>query len=234
MLDYMQLSSEGMNARILRQQVIANNLANVNTTGFKKDRAFHQVLNIANVQKGIEYEEITVFEQGALRETQNPFNFAIKGNGFFVIETENGNRYTRNGNFDIDEQGQLILPGAGAVLGEGGPIIVGNQEFDVNLNGEIVMQDMPVAKLKIVTFEDLSQLKKEGNNLMALKDEEESLEMKSDSSTVHQGFVEESNVNALEEMINMLTLYREFEADQKSLQAFDKVMDDTANRIGKI
>ncbi len=234
MLDYLQISSEGMNARILRQQVIANNLANVNTAGYKRDRAFHQVLDVANVQQGIEYEEITVFEQGALNETKSPFHFGIKGDGFFVIETEHGNRYTRNGNFDIDDQGQLMLPGGGPVLGEGGPITVNNQEFKVNLNGEILIDDIPVGKLKIVHFEDLSQLKKEGNNLLAVKDEDENLEIKNDTAIIRQGFLEESNVNALEEMINMLTLYREFEADQKSLHSFDQVMEDSANRIGKV
>ena len=233
MLEYLNISSEGMNARVLRQQVIANNLANVNTAGYKKDRAFHQVLTVANVQQGIKYEEVTVFEQGALRQTDNPFHFALKGNGFFVIETENGNRYTRNGNFDIDEDGQLILPGAGTVIGEGGPVIVGN-DFSVNTNGEILVDNIPVTKLRIVTFEELSQLKKEGNNLMALKDEDDSLEITGSDVIVRQGFLEESNVNALEEMIHMITLYREFEADQKSLHTFDRVMEDTANRIGKV
>ncbi len=233
MLDYLHLSSEGMNARIVRQQVIANNLANVNTAGFKKDRAFHQVLNIVNVNAGIEYKESTIFEEGFMRETGEPLDFALKGNGFFVIETEAGQRYTRNGNFELDEDRQLVLPDAGPVSGEGGPIIL-NKDFEVNEKGEFVIDNMPVARLKIVSFENNAVLRKEGNSLFFYNEEDDVIEMDATDFVVRQGYLEDSNVNAIEEMVNMIMLYREFEADQKALHTFDRIMDENANRIGKV
>lgn len=233
MYDYLHLSSEGMNARIIRQQVIANNLANVNTIGFKKDRAFHQMLNIANVNAGIEYSENTVFEEGFLRETGEPLDFALKGDGFFVIQQEDELRYTRNGKFEIDEDGQLIMPEAGPVMGEGGPIIL-NKDFEVNEKGEFLIDNMPVAKLKIVSFEDNTFLKKEGNSLFFYNEDDDVLEMDATDVILRQGYLEDSNVNAIEEMVNMIMLYREFEADQKALHTFDRVMDENANRIGKV
>lgn len=234
MLDYLHLSSEGMNARIIRQQVIANNLANVNTVGYKKDRAFHQVLNIANVNAGIEYEETTVFEEGFLRETGEPLDFSLKGDGFFIVQTENGNRYTRNGKFEIDEDGQLVMPEVGPIMGEGGPIIL-TKDFEVNEKGEFLVDNMPVGKLKLVSFEDNSVLKKEGNSLFFYdEDNDDVIEMDATNVMIQQGYLEDSNVNAIEEMVNMIMLYREFEADQKALHTFDNVMDENANRIGKV
>ena len=99
MLDDIQLSVGGMNSRLYLQEVIANNLANVNTIGFKRERMFPQILSEASADTESNFKEVTVFDQGHLRQTKNPLDLALDGEGFFFIQTTEGIRFTRKGRF---------------------------------------------------------------------------------------------------------------------------------------
>ena len=200
--------------------------------GFKRDAAFQQVLDEATAASETAIKEVVDFSQGSLRETRNAFDFALVGEGFFSVETPEGVRYTRNGHFKLDSEGQLILEGGGPVLGEMGPITV-LHELSVNERGEVFQKGELVDTLKIVTFEQPFPLKKAGNSLFAVA-EDSAAEIENLDVSVRQGFLEESNVDPLEEMVQMMTLFRYFEADQKALRAQDELLDRAANDIGRV
>lgn len=232
MLDSIQLSTEAMNARIHQQEVIANNLANVNTIGFKKDRVFQEVLTEASENSESKVEEVTVFEQGPLRETKNPLDIALVGKGFFTLQSSEGRRYTRNGHFRLDASGQLVLEEGVVVMGENGPI-EGRGEMHVDERGKVYFDGVFLDKLWIVTFNEPYPLRKTGNSQFVLTDES-SPELEVEDVVVKQGSLEESNVNPVEEMVNMITVFRYFEADQKSLRAQDELLSRAVNDVGKV
>lgn len=233
MLDSIREAADRMEARIRRQEVFANNVANISTSGYKRDQLFQKVMTDFSEGPSYDLWEVPDFSQGALRETGDPFNFAITGDGFFVIEQDDGTYYTRNGNFILSSDGELVLDGAGKVMGENGPIEIKGSPI-VNENGEIYVNGALVDKLKIVDFENKDEVfLKKGRSLFELADEsaEETEEVQ---CRIDQGFVEESNVKAVEEMVNMLSVMRYFEATQKVMQTFDSVLDKAANQVGRI
>ena len=232
MIDDLQMSSEGLGVRMFQQEVIANNLANVNTVGFKRDKVFLEELEAASQTSEETVHQTTIFEQGPVKETGNPFDLALVGEGFFVVQTEAGVRYGRNGHFERDVLGQLVVNGTQPVLGENGPIQV-TDTFTVNEAGEIFNGEQFVDRLRLVTFDQPFPLRKEGHSLFALTDET-AVELPNDQLRIKQGFLEGSNVNPIEEMVDMLLVYRYFEAEQKMLLTQDNLLEQAANDIGQV
>ena len=237
MIDFVRLAADRMEARIRRQEVYANNVANVGTVGYKRDRVFQKVLNEASRGTSYNMWEVPDFSQGPLRETSDPFNVAITGDGFFVIDNEDGPRYTRNGSFMLNEDGELILESAGPVMGENGPIEV-KGKLEISIDGDVFVNGGLVDRLKIVDFEDkATALRKVGHSMYELAEDngnEKVDEIEASGYRIDQGFIEESNVNAVEEMVNMLSIMRYFEATQKTMQTLDNVLDRAANQIGRV
>jgi flagellar basal-body rod protein FlgG len=190
------------------------------------------MLSDAAASSESDLREVTVFEQGSVRETKNPLDLALVSDGFFSIQTSDGIRYTRNGNFRLDPSGFLVLEKDLVVMGENGPIEV-RGEIVVNEQGEVYLNGEMVDRLRIVTFDEPYPLKKVGNSLFAIKDEQ-AREGDVEQVKIKQGFVEESNVNPIEEMVNMITLFRYFEADHKALRAHDEILDKAVNDIGRV
>ena len=233
MIDFVRLAADRMEARIRRQEVYANNVANVGTAGYKRDRVFQKVLNEAGRGTSYNMWEVPDFSQGPLRETTDPFNVAITGSGFFVIDNEDGQRYTRNGSFMLNENGELVLESAGPVMGENGPIEV-KGKMEISIDGNVFVNGTLVDRLKIVDFEDKENaLRKVGHSMYELADDKAE-EIEASGYRIDQGFIEESNVNAVEEMVNMLSIMRYFEATQKTMQTLDNVLDRAANQIGRV
>ena len=232
MLENINLSMEGMSSLIYLQEVIANNLANVNTVGFKRERFFPEVLSDASIQAETNCKEITIFDQGPLRETKNSLDIAIEGEGFFTIQTPEGIRYTRNGSFKLNFMGQLVMDENALVMGESGPIDV-TGEITVNGRGEIYQKGEMIDRLRIVTFERPYPIKKAGYNLF-VPEEDQVDEITVENARIMQGFVEESNVEPIKEMVNILSLFRFFEAGQKMLTTYDEMLDKSANDIGRV
>ncbi|MCK5145270.1 flagellar hook-basal body protein [bacterium] len=229
----MRQTSASMQARIMKQEVIANNLANINTTGFKKDRIFQTLLDDQQTDLATTVQPITVFEQGALRETQNLSNVAIQGEGFFVVDTAQGPGYTRNGNFQLNAHGQLVTDKGHTIMGLNGPV-EGRGSMGINEKGEVFFDGQLSDTLNVVVFPDGTPLKKVGNGLYGLTDPQAvGLETPSGNFIVKQGFVEESNVNGIEEMIRMITVYRNFEADEKVMRTQDEILNQVVNEISR-
>jgi flagellar basal-body rod protein FlgF len=223
---------------------IANNLANVNTSGFK--RALLQVQSgpemglyanqtvpngtpsgtpssnyVGTLGLGAQvYDTPAVFEQGGLQSTGNALDAAITGNGFFTIQTPAGIRYTRDGQFTQDAQGYLVTLDGNRVLGRNGAIQLGTTgPVRIGENGDVQQNGATVATLQIVQFNNLTAVRPEGDNLFT--DTGAGQAALDTRSTVHQGFLERSNANVVRSMVDLITAQRWFEANQKVIQTQD-------------
>ncbi len=256
--------ASGMIAQQARMDVVANNLANVDKTGFKKDlaifKAFPDMLIrrehdnglgvtpagsydtmplVGKLGTGVEVNEVyTDFDQGALMRTENNFDLALDGRGFMAVQTERGERYTRNGAFTINQDGILMTHNGYPVVGENGIIRVQQNNFIVNERGEVIVnaafnptdmvsmanndwsQPVVLDRLKLVDFEKIRELKKEGDSLWK-ETEFSGPPIPTGELKVVQGFLEKSNVNMIREMVDMIEVQRSYEANQKAVQAHD-------------
>jgi flagellar basal-body rod protein FlgF len=207
--------------------VVANNIANVNTTGFKADRSlFEEYLNsgahednfvgrdrrVSYVQDRATFHD---FDQGSFEQTKNPLDIAINGNAMLVVQTPGGERYTRDGNLQMNNTGQLVTASGNPVLGTSGPIVFQPTDHDINVSPDgtvtvlegLSRTDSIRGKLRLVSFADAQTLLKQGGNLFAAGSSAAQPDLK---STVQQGFVEKSNVNSVAEMSRMMEVMRTY------------------------
>jgi len=231
-------SASGMLTELTRNDVTSNNLANVNTTGYKKDMAVNSafaqmLLRRVDDQKqtdisqrpvigalgtgAIVDEIVTVHEQGQLRESSNPLDLAISGEGYFVVQNDNGTYYTRNGSFTVDSQGYLVTSQGDMVLGQAGPIILGDAgDVAVDGSGNISVNDEIIGTLSLVTVANPQELTKVGDSLFTGEQAVGGI-----NGQVKQRFIESSNVNVITEMVNMIATMRAYEANQKIISGHD-------------
>lgn len=240
----------GALAQEKRLEVITNNLANVSTTGFKKDIAiFEGIISEADSLSGEGSEGITTtygslkeivtdLSPGIIRSTGEPLDVAIEGKGFFSVQTPEGVRYTRNGSFTLNAEGLLTL-GTFPVLGSGGPISLPVGEVIIDSNGTVMVRGVEagaapieVALLSTFEFPDPSSLKKVGGTLFKVVDG--TVPSASESGRLLQGALEGSNVNPVEEMVQMVQVMRLYEAAQKAIQTADEIQAKSANEIANI
>lgn len=240
-------SSAGMQPRMTRMEVVANNLANIDTTGYKRDNVFFQMVkeNVAaggkdgsqNAENDV--HEQTDFSSGALKQTNNTLDLAVTGNAFFTVETPRGIRYTRNGNFNLTMDGTIVTNQGYPVLGTEGKIQLPDiqklvqGDLTIDEAGTINVDNKVVGKLRLAAFDDASSLKKDGSSMFITDTAEHSINTSDGSVAVKQGFLEESNVDAVEEMVTMIQLSRDFEADQKAIQSQDASLE-KAMDVGRI
>jgi len=243
------MSAAGAMAYEKRMQVISNNLANINTSGFKKDKGRFQIIDSPDSIKEdlekksistgkqqpplwLQFETITDFSAGPMKHTGNPFDLALEGDGFFCIKTEQGTQYTRNGNFSLDQDGMLVTMDGLPVLGEGGPINIEGDTFTVGVKGNISVDGNLVDTIKIVGFEKPDALEKTENSLFAIADKNE-VESKAENTGVSQGFIELSNVNAIRMMTEMIEVLRGYESYQKAIKTADEANAKAINDVGR-
>jgi len=246
-------AATGMLAEMSKHDVIANNLANINTVGFKEDtltfESFPLVLvkamegnkinntsSIGYLGTGVGISE-TVFDnsQGALKETGNKLDFALTGDGFFVLSTPGGEMYTRNGSFTLDTQGRLVDAHGYFVLGQNGAIQVDGDEVSVDKNGDMVVDGEQMDSLRIVKFDQPEEtLRKVGENLFQVSEGTVVVPQAADNVAVSQGFVEASNVNVAKEMIEMMISLRAYEANQKAIHSQDEMLGKAVNEVGRL
>jgi flagellar basal-body rod protein FlgG len=221
-----------------RYELIANNLSNAQTPGFKKDiPVFHQVLSealhpaLATLSLDSEIS-LPVFQQGEVQHSGNPLDLAIDGEGFLKIKTPSGIRYTRNGNFRLTQEGVLVQSNGFPVLSRNGEInLRGGGQVEVDKNGTIKVDGETRDKLALVTFADLKGLRKEGKSLFRLETDQE--EKEPEGSQILQGGLEGSNVNPMEEMVQLIDALRTFESCYKILQVQDEMNAKAVNELAK-
>ena len=201
---------------------VANNIANVDTSGFKSS---HMLFNehLVNAPKQnplsmvMDYGNYRNYQPGPIQSTGNTYDVALEGNGFMVIQTEDGEKYTRNGNFSTNNQGQLVTSSGELVADTGGkPIIIPAEARDVVIseNGTVSTDQGQLGRLKIVRFENPQDLKPVGNSLF----ETSQGGTPDETTTVRQGMIEGSNVNAVMEMTDMIEVMRKYQSMARLLQ----------------
>ena len=252
-------ATSGALAYQLKLEVLSNNLSNINTVGFKEDRAIFKTylpdsqhptfetpqaeiisgepMDLAPYQTNnalVAFEcTMTDFSSGQLKRTGNALDLALEGNGFFCIQTPDGVQYTRKGNFSLNQDGILVTQEGFPVLADGGEIKIDDQDFAIDGEGNISVDGKQVDTLKIVNFADTHSLKKVGNTLFAPATSEFT-EEKAEGFTVNQGFIELSNVDAVKVMTEMLEVLRGFESYKKVIQSIDDVTSKAINDVGRL
>lgn len=247
----------GMINQQKRLDTVTNNLANASTTGFKREgltsKSFDQMLTVKLNDLSVPYlnegigkmslgvksgENYTDYSQGSLKETGNTYDLALAGNGFFTISytDKKGNtseKYTRDGEFTMDSEGYLRTLEGDYVQGEGGAIMIPVETSEVSIrdNGDIYADGEYVDSLRIVDFEDYNNIEKFGENLYNVVDGATETES---TAAVKQGYLEMSNINVVKEMVEMITISRAYESNQKLIQTEDDMLDKSVNQVGKV
>jgi flagellar basal-body rod protein FlgF len=282
MLRGIYTGASGMIAQQNRMDAVANNLANVDSTGYKRDtaifKAFPEMLlhrmndegvytfpvgsvdtmpMVGKLGTGVELNEVyTSFEQGAMKPTENDFDMALDGKGFFSLQTEAGERYTRNGAFYLNNEGWLVNKKGDKVLGEGGPVQLQKYNFMIDQDGviwrdathagdaarlvsmyEVKWENVErVDRLKITDFAEPRYIKKQGDSYWLDTPESGPATIVPDDARpkVRTGYLEASNVNAISEMVQMIEVNRAYEANQKSIQTHDTLAGRLINEVGRV
>ncbi len=210
-------------------EAVSNNLANADTNGFKKDSISFDRQFKAMINKD--------FSQGSILTTGNPLDFAISGKGFFKIDTQEGIKYTRNGNFTLDANGILVDQNGNFVMGQAGAIAIDSddvaKELAVNQNGEISLAGELVDTLDIVTFANIKNVERDAMNLLSYKGDTAD-EIQAEQALVQHKALEKSNIKVVEEMVRMIDYHRMFETFTKSMMTFDEIDSKAINDVGKL
>jgi flagellar basal-body rod protein FlgF len=221
-----------------RYELISNNLSNVQTPGFKKDApVFHQVFSealnpsLTALSSDSEISQ-TLFSQGEIQRSGNLLDLAIEGEGFFKIKTPEGIRYSRNGNLRLTQEGVLVQSNGFPVLGKNGEITLKGSKVAVEKDGTIKVDGETQDQLALVTFADLKGLLKQGKSLFKLETEQE--EKAAEGGQILQGAQEGSNVNSMEEMVQLIDALRSFEACHKVVQVQDEMNARAVNDLAKV
>jgi flagellar basal-body rod protein FlgF len=213
---YIALSQQVALARQL--EVIANNMANASTPAYKSESAqFNEYLIQADDGTPLSFvEDATLLRDwsaGTLRPTGNPLDLAINGDGYFVVSTPDGDRYTRNGRFALDAAGQVVTGDGNPVLGDGGPIVMPTEDANLTVaaDGTVSSEQGTIGKIRLVRFADPQALEAIGAGLYKTDASPEP----DGASKLSQGMVEDSNVQPIIEMTNLIQVTRDYEAAQK-------------------
>lgn len=255
---YTPLSGALAQERVL--EIVANNLANVNTTAFKGDNISFKLLDSepernyasplppANFKvdlteqmpfRGNEIAFVGIADierdisQGPAIDTKNPTDFMLEGDGFFAVQTQDGVRYTRSGDFKVSPDGVLMTSSGHPVMGDRGDIFIRSNAFEVNPRGEVYQDGELVDRIQVFAFADQRQLERTGDNYFYYGGPE-SDRARAEDTTIRQGYLEGSNVNAIKSLTAMIIAHRSFEAYQKAISNFDKMMEKGSNSIGEV
>jgi flagellar basal-body rod protein FlgG len=243
MIQGIYTASMGMTPLLQKQDQIANNLSNINTTGYKQSglfvKSYQKYLADDQLQpfvnREIKVDEVYVdYSEGPMKQTKNPLDMSIKGSGFFTAMTGDGVEYTRNGNFSLNSEGFIVTADGSKVMGTEGYIRVErNIPITISDRGEVLQNNMSMGFLKVVDFEKPYKMLRcgEGRFRPQLPNNPE---VQSAGFVVRQGYLEASNVDMIKNMVAMISAYRNFEADQKALQAQDQTLDHAVNQVGRV
>jgi flagellar basal-body rod protein FlgF len=244
-----------------KMEMIAQNLANVNNTGYKKDGLVFKemmppfppdseneatknvLLTAEKSNKNVSYvgitDSYTDFSPGDMKNTGGTLDLALDGEGFFKVKTPDGPRYTRNGNFRLNTAKQLVNQNGNQVLDlNDGPIVIDAPgKISVDGGGSISvgngLANTTITNIKIVDFEKRNFIEKIGDGLYRHTGKKEN-EINALNTKTRQGFLENSNVTAVEEMTEMIGTLRIFESYQKIIQSIDSMNDQSVNTIGRV
>jgi len=210
-----------------KQEVVANNLANVSSNGFKAQRVFAKLLD------GVlpAAETSSDLSTGTLRATGNPTDLAIDGQGFFVVSTPNGDRYTRGGSLRLDDKHHLVDADGRPLLGVKGPLKLLDAPIEIEGNGTVKQNGQIVDTLRIELAPKTGDLSREGESLWIPPATKQEMALK--DRNVKQGYLEESNVNSMTALIDMVSVQRAYAAVQKSVIEMDRTNETVTTQLAK-
>jgi flagellar basal-body rod protein FlgF len=265
------VSISGQLAQQRKIETIANNVANANTSGFKRDQLVFKE-HLTALDKGLEDIDIpdkefrpedfyrsqgaqnsfvkvdrsyTIHEQGQLTPTGNKFDLALSGKGFFEVQSPTGIRFTRKGIFNMDAEGKLVTSEGYPILAQSNntkdtksryikiPTESKIKNLSIINDGSVFINGERINQLSVVEMKDIHSLRKEGSSLFVNNAGEENLIREGTKTLVYQGFTEESNVNAIREMSELVRAHRHFENIQKAIQTYDAISGQAVNDIAK-
>lgn len=247
----------GMANEQKRLDIISNNIANSATVGYKKEsvtnQSFDDVLTIkirdasvayqdrviGDMSLGVKIGEVyTDYGQGSLRDTGNTYDLAIEGKGFFGMNVMDRNgvettKYTRDGAFKRTVDGYIVDVDGNHLQSENGNLQIPTNvsEVSIGTDGSVFGDGQYIDKIILTDFEDYDYLKKFGNNMYEAVD---GATMIDSAGLIHQGFTEQSNINVVHEMVQMITITRAYEANQKVIQTVDGMLDNAVNSVGRV
>ncbi|MGE5810489.1 MAG: flagellar hook-basal body protein [Ignavibacteria bacterium] len=235
MIKGIYLTGRSLDGKMKCMEVIANNLANINTTGFKREVPFSEIISKAG---DIGIRQVTDFQEGTPSATANSLDFYLSGKAFFTVKTDKGIQLTRNGRFAVSDEGLLVTEEGNKVIGKNGEInlskLMLNKETEITVTkeGEIRTGDEILDHFLIVQMDNHSHLKKVNATNFVYEDGNFQ-EAASSDYQVLQGYIEESNINPVIELENMIQTNSDYEAGYKMMQSLDDSLG-KANEIGKI
>jgi flagellar basal body rod protein FlgG len=253
----LQISASGVMTSMYRQDVFANNLANMDTVGFKPDAPSSRPRDAVRQEDGLMHlpsnallERLGAgallnpnrvsFAQGALKESNNPLDMAIQGDGFFVVRQiadtgGDANRLTRDGRFTRNPDGQLVTAAGGLpVMDRGGnAITLGPGAVSVDGDGSIRQNNQIVAQLQVVEPADPSQLRKQGHSLF-MGSSEVMASLKTATGSVRSGSIEDSAADEIRALMQMTSASREVDANVAMIQQHDRMLDRAINVLGRV
>jgi len=227
----------GLAARMQSLDLLANNLANVNTAGYKAQKEFYRAFTASLSNRALSPVNMAIndyglmggarvdFSAGALQTTGNDTDVALDGSGFFVLKTQAGIRYTRNGNFSLNSTRQLVDPQGNLVQGQDGPIQLPSGKITISTDGAVSVDGALVAQLKVVDFAPGTQLQPEGNTDFVAPAEAQPI---ASTAQVRQSMLEASNSDAVSSAVSLISLQRNAEMMQKALTIFNTDFNQTA------
>lgn len=258
MLKGLYIAYTGMINEQHRLDTMTNNLANASTVGFKKEGAtsqsFDDILTVkikdASVGEkviqrlgrnnpGVKIgENYTDFTQGSFRVTENTYDLALAGEGFFAIEFTNkagetSTMYTRAGQFTLNTEGYLVTEDGDYVLDDQNRRIQINTLLDAKISndGTITQNDVAVAKIQVADFEDYNYLEKYGESYYRPI---EGASLTQANAEVKSGYLEMSNVQVVSEMVNLIAITRAYESNQKIIQTYDTSLEIAVSQLGRV
>lgn len=227
--------ARSLNSKIKSIDVLANNLANINSTGFKKQIPFQEYLN---KNDKIQVKQTTDYAQGEVILSANPLDIAISGDGYFLLKTESGTELTRNGKFHISDDGYLVNGNGDKVLGNNGEISFSdlmntdNPSITISKTGEIKIGDTNVDSLAVVNLENPQEAIRTSNSNFVVPNDNYTTASPQNYEIV-QGYLEESNVNPILEMQTMIETNKDYESAYKIMRYLDQTME-KSNQIGRV
>lgn len=221
--------------------VIANNIANVSTPAFQREEpTFHEfIVDVAPAEGQVGTQSLSFVQdaglvrdlsEGSLTTTGAPFDLAIHGNGYFVVQTANGDRYTRNGHFTLNEAGQIVTSNGDAVQGDGGPITITPDDGDVHIavDGTVSGKTGQIGRVRVVDFENPRSLVKEGASLFTT----DQPPITANNFKLQSGMLETSNVQPVVEIAHMIEVMRAYQATAMLSQSQEDLMRQAIDKLG--
>jgi flagellar basal-body rod protein FlgF len=241
-------AASGMVSQLINQDIVANNIANVNTVGFKRTGASFQSFGNLLLDKKLGaqsqavgqlasqnklYQSSFDWSPGSVQQTGNTLDVAIQGDGFFHVKGDDGQSYyTRNGAFRLSGDGTLVTQDGKTLQSDGGPIQIPPeaQAIQIDKSGQVSVNGQPVGRIQLVSFANPQAMQAAGSNLYTTQQPEQP----ADKSTLIQGAIERTNVNVVSELLHNMSGLRAYETLQKTFQAHSDLLKKAVTEVGRI